>query len=99
MALLLGIDVGTTGAKAILINAAGRVLVSATTEYPLLMPQPGWTEQDPEPWWNAATTSVRRVLKGARISGSEGTGIGLPGQLHARVRPAKTGQGRRRAIP
>ncbi len=98
MALLLGIDVGTTGAKAILINEAGRVLASATTEYPLLMPQPGWTEQDPEAWWNATTTSVRRVLEGARISSSEVMGIGLTGQMHGLVPLDKTGRVLRPAI-
>jgi xylulokinase len=98
MALLLGIDVGTTGAKAILISAEGRVLGSATTEYPLLMPQPGGTEQDPEAWWNATTTSVRRVLEGARISSSEVTGIGLTGQMHGLVPLDKTGQVLRPAI-
>ncbi len=98
MALLLGIDVGTTGAKAILINAEGRVLASATTEYPLLMPHPGWTEQDPEVWWNATTTSVRRALEGARISSSEITGIGLTGQMHSLVPLDETGQVLRPAI-
>jgi xylulokinase len=98
MTLLLGIDVGTTGAKTILINAEGRVLASATTKYPLLMPQPGWTEQDPEAWWNATTTSVRRVLENARISSSEVTGIGLTGQMHGLVPLDKAGQVLRPAI-
>jgi hypothetical protein len=56
--LLVGLDVGTTGAKALVSDRGGRVLAQAGEEYPTHFPQPGWAEQDPEAWWQAA----RRVL-------------------------------------
>ncbi len=59
-AYLLGIDVGTTGSKALLIDADGVVKASATTEYPMFTPQPLWSEQNPGDWWDATVTSIRR---------------------------------------
>jgi len=53
---LMGIDVGTTGAKALLINEAGEVVASAITEYPMYTPHPQWAEQDPEDWSEASPT-------------------------------------------
>ncbi|MBX7135209.1 MAG: xylulokinase [Fimbriimonadaceae bacterium] len=75
MTKLLGIDVGTSGAKAILIDETGRILKTASAEYPLLTPKPGWTEQDPEAWW----AGVQKCL--AEI-GEKPDAIGLTGQMH-----------------
>lgn len=85
MITLLGIDVGTTGAKAVLIDPAGRVLSSATTGYPLLMPRPGWTEQDPAAWWEASIASVRCVLDRPGVRGPQIAAVGLTGQMHGLV--------------
>jgi len=82
---LLGIDVGTTGAKAVLLDATGRVLGATTTEYPLLTPRPGWTEQHPDAWWNATVASVRRALAGAGVPPAAVTAVGLTGQMHGLV--------------
>ncbi len=95
---LLGIDIGTTGAKAIVIDTAGRVLGAATTEYPLLTPRPGWTEQHPERWWDAAAASVRRVLTEAALSPAEITSVGLTGQMHGLVPLDRGGRVLRPAI-
>jgi len=78
----LGIDVGTTGAKAVLVDAQGRVLASATHDYPLLVPRPGWTEQDPHAWWEATVRSIRDVLGAQDV---EVHGVGLTGQMHGLV--------------
>lgn len=80
--LCIGLDVGTSGVKAVLITPDGRVLASAVAEYPLLTPQPGWTEQEPEAWWAACG----RVLKqlGERAPGPI-EAIGLTGQMHGAV--------------
>ena len=51
---LVGLDVGTTGVKALAISPEGEVLAHAEAEYPLSTPQPGWAEQDPEDWWRAS---------------------------------------------
>src|SRR2546425_677334 len=85
MTVLLGLDIGTTGAKAVLVDPDGRVLAAATTEYPLLMPRPGWTEQRPEDWWEGSVASIRAVLGQAAITGGDVAAIGLTGQMHGLV--------------
>jgi xylulokinase len=81
--LLLGIDVGTSGAKAVLADANGRVVATATTGYPMATPRPLWAEQNPADWWRASVESVRRVLRDA---GSNAVaGVGLTGQMHGLV--------------
>lgn len=85
MSVYLGIDVGTSGTKTLAVHEDGRVLASATEEYPLYSPRPGWSEQNPEDWWQATIRSVRRVLKDGRIKAGEVSGIGLSGQMHGSV--------------
>jgi xylulokinase len=82
---LLGIDVGTTGSKAILSDADGTVKASATTEYPMFTPQPLWTEQNPADWWTATVTSIRRVLDEGGVEPGQVGGVGLTGQMHGLV--------------
>jgi xylulokinase len=85
MSVFLGIDVGTSGTKTLAIRGDGTILASATVEYPLSTPKPGWSEQDPEHWWQAAIQSVRQVCEKAKISSGDVTGIGLSGQMHGSV--------------
>jgi len=85
MAYLMGIDIGTSGTKALLMDDEGRIVASVTEEYPMYTPRPQWAEQDPEDWWQAAIKAVRQVLDGAGIEGSEIGGIGLTGQMHGMV--------------
>ncbi|MFH1745890.1 MAG: xylulokinase [Planctomycetota bacterium] len=82
---LLGIDVGTTGSKVVLIDAGGGVVADATSEYPMSTPRPLWAEQDPCDWWAATVASVRRVLEMAGINGDQVVGVGLTGQMHGLV--------------
>ena len=82
---LLGIDVGTTGSKALLVGANGVIKASATTEYPMLTPQPLWAEQDPIDWWTATVTSIQRVLGEAGVEAGQVAGVGLTGQMHGLV--------------
>ncbi|WP_336801888.1 xylulokinase [Kaistia sp. MMO-174] len=77
---LLGIDIGTSGCKALLIDADGSVLASSTATYGLSQPRPGWTEQDPALWIEGARQSVASVL--AERRDVEIAGIGLSGQMH-----------------
>ena len=82
--LLLGVDVGTSGLKAVLLDAAGATVDEATATYGLRSPQPGWTEQDPEDWWAA----LGRALAELRERGQGGdriAAIGLTGQMHSLV--------------
>lgn len=85
MDYLMGIDVGTTGAKALLIDADGAVEASTTTEYPMTTPRPLWAEQEPADWWAAAVTSIQRVLKKGDVSPERVIGVGLTGQMHGLV--------------
>jgi xylulokinase len=82
---LLGIDVGTTGSKALLIDADGAVKASATTEYPMYTPQPLWAEQDPTDWWSATVTSIQRLLSEGDVRPEQVIGVGLTGQMHGLV--------------
>lgn len=80
--LSIGLDVGTSGVKALLVASDGQIAASATKEYPLLTPKPGWTEQDPERWWQACC----RVLKSlADQAPGPIEAIGLTGQMHGAV--------------
>lgn len=85
MAVFLGIDIGTSGTKTLAMRTDGTILASATEEYPLSSPRPGWSEQDPAHWWSATIRSVRRVLKDGRIRPGSVAGIGLSGQMHGSV--------------
>lgn len=82
---LLGIDVGTTGSKSLLIDQAGRVVTSAVVEYPMYTPRPLWMEQHPADWWVAAAKSIRQVMAEAGIEPGHVAGIGLTGQMHGLV--------------
>jgi len=83
---LLGIDVGTTGTRAVLVNEAGQVVAGATAEHlPMATPKPGWAEQDPADWWRATVQAVRQVLEAADVAGENIRGIGLSGQMHGVV--------------
>jgi xylulokinase len=75
---LVGIDVGTSGVKALAISPDGEVLGRAEVGYPLSTPQPGWSEQDPEDWARAADAALAQL-------GVEPAGIGLSGQMHGLV--------------
>ena len=83
--LLLGIDVGTGGCKALLVDSRGEVIAHATTEYPLSTPKPLWCEQDPEQWWSATSASIKKVLATANVEPGRVAGVGLTGQMHGLV--------------
>ena len=85
MSYLLGIDVGTTSTRALLVAVDGMVIASHATEYPLSTPRPNWAEQDPQDWWSAACESTRAALAEAGIDGSEVAAVGLSGQMHGSV--------------
>jgi len=98
MSYVLGIDVSTTGAKALIVDESGKVAASATTEYPLSTPRPLWSEQDPADWWCGAQQSIRRALSEGGIAGKEIVGVGLTGQMHGLVLLDEKGQVLRPAI-
>jgi xylulokinase len=82
----LGIDVGTGGTRALVIDEAGRVIASATEEHKAFAsPQIGWAEQNPDDWWRACGVAVRKVLAENQLRGDQITCIGLSGQMHGAV--------------
>ncbi len=85
MSHYLGIDVGTSGTKTLLIDASGKVLAEANADYPLHQPKPGWTEQSPDDWWNAVVKTVRQVVATADLKPTDVKAIGLSGQMHGSV--------------
>ena len=82
MSYLMGIDVSTTGVKALLIAPDGQVIASANTEQPLSTPSPLWSEQNPADWWRSTLASIKKALAQAGISGEEVAAVGLTGQMH-----------------
>lgn len=85
MSVTLGIDIGTSGTKTIAIDDKGTILASATAEYPCDHPRPGWSEQDPELWWDATKKTVGQVMTSGRFQRSDVIGVGLSGQMHGSV--------------
>lgn len=80
-AALLGLDIGTTGVKGLLISPTGEVIKKCFVECPLYMPRPGWSEQLPDDWWSASVRVLRELTRSfGRIEG-----IGLTGQMHGAV--------------
>jgi xylulokinase len=81
--LFIGIDIGTSGARVLAVDAAGRLVAQATAEYPLATPRPGWTEQNPADWWAAAAACLRQVT--VQVDPAQIAGVGLTGQMHGSV--------------
>jgi xylulokinase len=80
MSALLGIDLGTSSVKVVVYSTTGEILGLGSAEYPILTPQPGWAEQDPEHWWSATVQAVRAAYIAA--DKPEVLAIGFCGQMH-----------------
>jgi xylulokinase len=82
----LGIDVGTGGTRALIIDEKGRVIVSATEEHQAFTSQHiGWAEQNPDDWWRACGAAVREALAKGHLRGNQIACVGLSGQMHGAV--------------
>jgi xylulokinase len=83
---LLGIDIGTGGTRAVLLDGKGRVVSSATaTHAPFASPHAGWAQQNPDDWWSAVCSAVPECLARSKTAPEEISGIGLTGQMHGLV--------------
>jgi xylulokinase len=98
MSHLLGIDVGTSGTKVLLVDPEGKPVASATETYPLHTPKPNWSEQDPADWWAASAKATKAVLRKAGLKGSDVRAVGLSGQMHGSVFLDAAGKVLRRAL-
>jgi xylulokinase len=89
MSLVLGLDLGTSGLKAVALDAKGQKVAEARVGYPLHTPRPGWTQQDPLDWARAARQALKMLHE--QLSGAEIVGLGLSGQMHGAVFLDKAG--------
>ncbi len=96
--LFLGIDIGTSGCKALLLDRAGAVRGIATSEYALSTPKPLWSEQNPHDWWRGACIAIREAMVQAKATGHDVACIGLTGQMHGLVLLDKNGEPLRPAM-
>src|ERR1039458_8302244 len=84
--MLLGIDVGTGGTRAVLVDRAGRVVASAPAEHAAIRSDHiGWAEQDPDDWWRAARQAIPAAIAAANLSGAQIHALALTGQMHGCV--------------
>lgn len=84
-AATVGLDIGTSATKGVLVADDGRVLANTAADYPLLTPRPGWTEQHPDDWWRASVAVLRQLAETAAAAGAEIAAVGLSGQMHGSV--------------
>lgn len=85
MSIYLGIDLGTTGLKSLLVREDGSICGTGYREYPISIPEAGYAEQAPEDWWRALKESLAEAMTQSGVHPSEISGIGLSGQMHGMV--------------
>jgi len=95
---LLGIDLGTSSVKSVIIDNDGRIAGLAQEEYVIDTPRSGWAEQNPETWWRAVCLTTVAALNGAGINAGEIAGVGFSGQMHGTVLLDERGEPLRPAI-
>jgi xylulokinase len=89
----LGMDVGTGGTRAVVVDEKGKLISGASSEHaPFRTPYPGWAEQDPEDWWRAAQDAIRKALAAAPEPRQPIAAMGLTGQMHGAVMLDEGGQ-------
>ena len=81
----MGVDLGTSSVKIIVMDESGQVTASISKEYNVSYPKIGWAEQNPEDWWNATRDGIRDLLRDSDIDGTTESGIGFSGQMHGLV--------------
>jgi xylulokinase len=85
MRYFLGIDIGTSGVKAALVDERGRVKRATTAAHPLFTPRPGWAEQKPQDWWKSTISALKKLLPSTGVQASQIASVGLSGQMHSSV--------------
>ena len=83
MQYFIGIDLGTSAVKLLLVDAAGKICGTVSRDYPLMFPHPGWSEQNPEDWWSAVQEGLKELTAGIDVQ--DVAGIGCGGQMHGLV--------------
>ncbi len=85
MTYLLGIDLGTSSVKIVLVNVEGKIIAASSQEYRTYSPHPGWAEQEPEEWWKATVKAANRIIAQTDIDRKQIQAVGLSGQTHGAV--------------
>jgi xylulokinase len=98
MSFILGIDLGTSSVKAILVSEGGEIIVSSSQGYPIYSPHPGWAEQEPEEWWESTIKAVGKAVHQSHTKPSQIKAVGLSGQTHGTVLVGKSLLPLRKAI-
>ena len=81
--VVIGLDLGTGGVRAIAVDLRGQIIAQRTICYPLLTPQSGWTEQNPSDWVEASLDALSDVTQ--QLDGHQAVALGLSGQMHGMV--------------
>jgi len=87
---IIGLDIGTSSVKALLVSGTGEVLKATSPEYPFQTPFPLWAESDPEIWWEATKKAIKELLQ--EVDPASISAIGLTGQMHGMVALDKSGK-------
>ena len=98
MPCLMGLDISTTSAKALIVDEGGNVIAAASSPQPISQPKPLWSEQNPADWWDGMAGSIRQALSDANLRGEDISAIGLTGQMHGLVLLDAAGETLRPAI-
>ena len=98
MPCLMGLDISTTSAKALIVDECGNVIAAASSPQPISQPKPLWSEQNPADWWDGMAGSIRQALSDADLDGEDIGAIGLTGQMHGLVLLDAAGETLRPAI-
>ena len=81
--LYIGVDLGTSAVKLLVMDETGDIKKIVSKEYPIFFPHPGWSEQKPEDWWDAVVDGIKKLVDG--FDASEVAGISFGGQMHGLV--------------
>ncbi|MFP4016912.1 MAG: xylulokinase [Halanaerobiales bacterium] len=85
MSYLLGLDIGTSGVKGLLLSVEGDIKITRTENYPISTPQSGWAEQNPLDWWDATKKCIASIIEDSGVDPAEIKGISFSGQMHSSV--------------
>ena len=96
--MYLGIDLGTSSVKVIVVDEKGTIIDSASSKYPISYPKPLWSEQNPEDWWEGTKDAIKRIIEKNKTIGEQIKGISFSGQMHGLVLLDENGDVLRPAI-
>ena len=78
----LGLDLGTSGVRVVAVDGHGQLCAETTAQYPLHTPQPGWTEQQPQDWYEASLSALQAMQQQLETAGQQAVALGMSGQMH-----------------